>query len=241
MIAAVVFAGGTGVRMNTRTKPKQFLEVHGKPIIIYTLEHFEQHPLVDCISVVCVPGWEKQLEHEIERHYIHKVKWLVTGGETVQKSAYNGLKAVYEDCPNPEETIVIMHDGVRPLINEQLITENIKTVKKYGSSITVSYATETVCSVNDQGVIEHIADRSRARIAKAPQCFYLDKLMEAHLKAREEGIDWMIDSASLMQHYGHKLHSVAGSSYNVKITTPSDYYIFRALLEVEENSQIFGL
>lgn len=241
MITAVVFAGGTGVRMNSRTKPKQFLELHGKSIIIHTLEHFEQHPLIDNIAVVCVQGWEKQLKKELKRNYITKAKWLVTGGETVQLSSYNGLKAVFDECENPEDTIVIMHDGVRPLIDEKLITDNIEMVKKLGSSITVSYAVETICSANAEGLIVDIPDRGSARIAKAPQCFYLNELMEVHNRARREGINWMIDSASLMKYYGHKLYTVEGSIYNIKITTPSDYYVFRALFEAEENSQIFGI
>lgn len=241
MITAVVFAGGTGVRMNSRTKPKQFLELHGKSIIIHTLEHFEQHPQVDNIAIVCVQGWEKQLKKELKRNYITKAKWLVTGGETVQISSYNGLKAVYDECENPEDTIVIMHDGVRPLIDEKLITDNIETVKKFGSSITVSHAVETICSANDEGFIVDVPNRDSARIAKAPQCFYLNELMEAHNRARSEGITWMIDSASLMKYYGYKLYTVIGSNYNIKITTPSDYYVFRALFEAEENSQIFGI
>jgi 2-C-methyl-D-erythritol 4-phosphate cytidylyltransferase len=241
MNIALIFAGGTGVRMNSKTKPKQFLTLHGKSIIIHTLEHFEKHPLIDSIVVVCVPGWEVQLKKEIKRNYIKKVKWLVTGGETVQVSCYNGLKAVYDECKNPEETIVIMHDGVRPLIDDKLITNNIEMVKKHRSSVTVSYAVETICSTDDNGRIAEIANRDKARIAKAPQCFYLNELMDAHNKARSEGINWMIDSASLMKYYGHELYTVIGSTYNVKITTPSDYYIFKALFEAEENSQIFGL
>lgn len=242
MVIAVVFAGGTGVRMNSKTKPKQFLQLHGKSIVIHTLEKFEDHPMVDNIVVVCVPGWERQLKQEIKHNFITKVKWIVKGGATVQLSSYNGLKVVYDTCENPEETIILMHDGVRPLIDEKLITENIEMAKKLGSSVTVSLAMETICAVNeDGGMITGVPDRNSARIAKAPQCFFLDKLMDAHNKARSEGIDWMIDSASLMNHYGHALYTVEGSPYNVKITTPADYYIFRALYEAEENSQIFGI
>jgi 2-C-methyl-D-erythritol 4-phosphate cytidylyltransferase len=241
MNVALIFAGGTGARMNSKTKPKQFLTLHGKSIIIHTLEHFEQHPLIDSIAVVCVQGWEEKLKQEIEKNSIKKVKWIVTGGTTVQESSYNGLNIIYNDCKEAKDTIVLMHDGVRPLIDEKLITDNIEMVKKYGSAITVSYATETICSTNDTGKIEKIADRSRSRIAKAPQSFYLYELMEAHNSARSEGISWMIDSASLMNYYGKELHTVLGSTYNVKITTPSDYYIFRALFEAQENQQIFGI
>ncbi|MGQ8873594.1 IspD/TarI family cytidylyltransferase [Paenibacillus sp. TSA_86.1] len=241
MITAIILAGGTGVRMNSRTKPKQFLELHGKPIIIYTLEHFENHPLIDNIVVVCVSGWQIELENEIKKHYITKVKKVVTGGETVQMSTYNGLKAIFNESNQSGESIAIIHDGVRPLIDKKLITDNIEMVKQRGSSITVSYAIETISSVDDDGKIVKVENRDKARIAKAPQCFYMDKLMEAHHRAQSEGINWMIDAASLMNYYGHDLHTVVGSNYNVKITTPADYYIFRALFEAEENSQIFGL
>ncbi|PQP84593.1 2-C-methyl-D-erythritol 4-phosphate cytidylyltransferase [Paenibacillus sp. PCH8] len=241
MITAIILAGGTGVRMNSRTKPKQFLELHGKPIIIHTLEHFERHPKVDNIVVVCVKGWNKELENVIKRNYITKVKWVVGGGETVQMSTYNGLKAVYNEMGHLKNHIAIIHDGVRPLIDEKLITDNIETVKNRGSSVTVSYAIETITSVDDDGKILRVENRDKARIAKAPQCFYMDRLMEAHHKAQTEGIHSMIDAASLMNYYGHDLHTVLGSNYNIKITTPADYYIFRALFEAEENSQIFGL
>ncbi|MFL0165434.1 IspD/TarI family cytidylyltransferase [Candidatus Clostridium helianthi] len=241
MNIALIFAGGTGVRMNNRTTPKQFLTLHGKPILIHTIEHFEKHPLIDSIAVVCVSGWESKLKKEIKRNYIKKVKWLVTGGETVQASCYNGLKAIYDEYKNSAETVVIMHDGVRPLIDDELITKNIEMVKKHRSSVTVSYAVETICSTDDFGKIVEIANRDKARIAKAPQCFYLDELMEAHNKAKSEGINWMIDSASLMKYYGHELYTVIGSTYNIKITTPSDYYILKALFEAEENQQIFGI
>lgn len=227
--------------MNSKTKPKQFLSLHGRPIIIHTLEHFQRHPLVDNIAIVCVSGWEEELKQEISKNLITKVKWVVSGGDTVQLSTYNALKAVYEECESPEDTIAIVHDGVRPLIDQKLITDNINMVKSHGSSITVSYATETICAADDQGMITKVEDRNKARIGKAPQCFYLDELMEAHLKAQREGINWMIDSSSLMNYYGKELYTVLGSTYNVKITSPADYFIFRALFEAEENSQIFGL
>ena len=148
---------------------------------------------------------------------------------------------MYKDCQDPEDSILIIHDGVRPLIDERLITENIEMVKKHRSSVTVSYAIETVTAVDDTGKIVRVENRDKARIAKAPQCFYVSDLMRAHHRAIGEDIDGMIDAASLMNYYGHDLHTVLGSNYNVKITTPADYYIFRALFEAEENSQIFGL
>lgn len=241
MVTALIFAGGTGSRMNSRSRPKQFLNLYGKPIIIHTLEHFEYCEEIDSIVVVCRENWIGYLEEQLKHNFFEKVRLVVSGGETGQQSIYNGLKAIHDSCANPKDTIVLIHDGVRPLINEKLISDNIATVKRYGSAITVTKAVETVINTNDENEIIDIPNRHCAKIAKAPQSFYLSDIMDAHEKAREENIDSMVDSASLMMHYGYKLRTVEGPVENIKITTPSDYYIFRAIYEARENSQIFGL
>lgn len=239
MNIAVIFAGGTGQRMNTRTKPKQFLELHGKPILVYTLEHFQRHELIDGIIVVCVQEWIPYCKELLERYCLTKVAEVVHGGDTGQTSIYHGLvcaKSIYE-----KNSVVLIHDGVRPLIDHDTITNAIECVKKYGSAITVSPAIETIAMKNENGEMGKIVDRSMCQIAKAPQGFYLEDILSAHQKAREEGRADFIDSACLMRHYGHMLHTVEGPIDNIKITTPSDFYIFRALEDARENSQIFGL
>ncbi|WP_400162322.1 2-C-methyl-D-erythritol 4-phosphate cytidylyltransferase [Brevibacillus sp. TJ4] len=241
MAVALIFAGGTGSRMNSKSKPKQFLNLFGKPIIIHTLEHFEYSAEIDSIAVVCRENWIDYLKEQIKHNFFEKVRWIVPGGETSQQSIYNGLKALYDSCENPKETIVLIHDGVRPLINDKLISDNIAAVKQYGSAITVTKAVETVIHTNDDNEIVDVPNRKYAKIAKAPQSFYLSDIMAAHEKAIADNLFTMIDSASLMMHYGHKLHTVDGPVENIKITTPSDYYIFRAIYEARENSQIFGL
>lgn len=240
MVMALIFAGGTGKRMNSRSKPKQFLNLHGKPIIIHTIEYFEEHEEVDSIAVVCISNWIDNLRENLRIFGITKVKWIVEGGQTGQESIFNGLNAIYNDCDNPEDAIVLIHDGVRPLISDQLITNNIESVRKYGSAITVSPAKETIVSIDNNEQISTIACRSQARIAKAPQSFYLNDIMNVHKRAREDNVSGMIDSASLMMHYGYNLHIIEGPAENIKITTPTDYYIFRAIYEAKENSQIFG-
>lgn len=241
MAVALIFAGGTGSRMNSKSKPKQFLNLYGKPIIIHTLEHFEYSAEIDSIAVVCRENWIDYLKEQIKHNYFEKIRWIVPGGETSQQSIYNGLKAIWDSCENPKETIVLIHDGVRPLINEKLISDNVAAVKQYGSAITVTKAVETVIQTNDNNEIVDVPNRKYAKIAKAPQSFYLSDIMAAHEKAIADNLFTMIDSASLMMHYGHKLHTVDGPVENIKITTPSDFYIFRAIYEARENSQIFGL
>lgn len=241
MVTALIFAGGTGNRMNSKSKPKQFLELHGKPIIIHTMEHFERHPEVQDIAVVCLSSWIGELKELINKFNFKKVRWVVEGGKSGQESISNGLQAIYRDCVNPEEAVVLIHDGVRPIISGQLISDNIETVLKYGSAITVGKAKETIISVDVNSKINQIVDRSTARIAKAPQSFYLKDIYKAHKNAIKEGIKDMTDSASLMSYYGYSLHTIESGPENIKITTPTDYYIFRAIFEAMENSQIFGL
>ena len=239
MNIGLIFAGGTGLRMNSKTIPKQFLKLHEKEIILYTIEHFENHPEIDAIVISCIAQWIPYLQNILQCRGIKKVKWIVEGGSTGQESIYHGLKKIQEEYPN--DSIVLIHDGVRPLINEKIISENIQSVKKYGTAITVAPSVETVITIKQDGNLDGISDRSACMMAKAPQSFYLEEIMDAHEKAIREGKNDFIDSASIMSHYGYQLKTVVGGYDNIKITTPSDFYIFRAIIEAKENSQIFGI
>lgn len=239
MNIALIFAGGTGQRMNSRSKPKQFLELHGKPILIHTLEYFEAHNQIDAICVVCLAGWEEELRRQLKLYQIEKVRWITAGGETGHDSIYNGLKVLMTECC-PED-IVLIHDGVRPLISEELISMNIDAVKRYGNAITVEDAAESVVVMEEEtNAIKDIPRRHLVKTAKAPQSFVLRDIWEVHELAQRDGFK-SIDSSDLMHRYGKELHTVKSTPYNIKIATPSDYYVFRAIYEARENSQIFGL
>ena len=237
MNIAIIFAGGTGQRMNTVSKPKQFLELHSKPIIIYTLEHFSNHELIDGIIVVCVDGWIDYCQQLIDKFHIKKVKAVVPGGPTGMLSRFEGLKKAIEFYP--EDTVCLMHDGVRPLIDEDIITRNIDSVLKYGSGVTVAPAIETIAVRGSDNRVGQIIDRSKCQLAKAPQSFILGDLFKVHKEAIASGMDDCIDTAYLMQLYGYDVYAVEGSSENIKITTSTDFYTFRALLDIKENSQLF--
>ncbi|NLE25007.1 MAG: 2-C-methyl-D-erythritol 4-phosphate cytidylyltransferase [Clostridiaceae bacterium] len=241
MNTALIFAGGSGIRMNVKAKPKQFLELNGRAIIIHTLEYFENHPEIDSICIVIIESWIDYLKELLERYSIKKVKWVVAGGITGQESIFNGLQAIYKDCDHPEDCVVLIHDGVRPLINDTLISDNIASVRKFGSAITVSPVIETIVTANENNQIQSVTDRKLCMHARAPQSFILKDIYTAHLKAIDENIHDMIDSASLMKYYRYKLYTVDGPVENIKITTPMDYYLFRAIYEARENSQIFGI
>ena len=237
--SALIFAGGTGSRMNTKTLPKQFLELHGKPIIIHTIEHFEDHPAVSDIVVVCVDGWLDYCRDLLARFNIKKVSQVVPGGETGQMSIFNGLSVLREKYKNDDDYVLI-HDGVRPLIDGGIISKNIEAVKKYGTAITVKPVIETVVQVDEEDIINNVIERSTCQTAVAPQSFVLSEIYSLHMRAQAEKLFDMTDSATLARYYGLSLHTVMGGSENIKITTPSDFYIFRAIYEARENAQIFG-
>ena len=241
MNIAIIFAGGTGSRMNSKETPKQFLTLCNKPIIIHTIEYFEKHPLIDAIVVACIQNWMDYFKTLVSRYNLKKVKRVVPGGATGQLSIYHGLKAANELDPSGK-SIVLIHDGVRPLINERVITDNIDSVLTTGSAITTGKVTETILVVNpNDSSIEQVPQRDQSRMAKAPQSFWLKDILSVHEKALEEGRTNYIDSCTMMQQYGFQLHLIDGPIENIKITTPCDYYIARAIIEAKENNLIYEI
>lgn len=245
MNIGVIFAGGVGTRMHSKELPKQFLEIHNEPIIIRTIRYFEENKNIDAVVVACVAEWIDYLNDLIAKYHLDKVKKVVPGGETGQLSIYNGLKAAKEvemetanDDPGREPTIVLIHDGVRPMINSELLDRNIESVRGFGSCITAGVVTETIVQIDDEHTMVMVPDRAHSRVAKAPQSFRLDDILDTHEKALDEGITNFIDSCTMMQHYGYKLHMIDGPYENIKITTPEDFYTMRAILQVKEDRQL---
>ncbi|MDN4641983.1 IspD/TarI family cytidylyltransferase [Agreia sp. PsM10] len=239
MNVALIFAGGVGRRMNQSALPKQFLELNGKPVIIHTLEHFQHHPEIDAIAIACVEDWIDHLRELLDEYGMTKVRWLVPGGATGQLSIYNGLKAITADLERTNP-VVLIHDAVRPLINADLISRNIASVRELGSGVTCSVVKETILIADGDEYVAEITDRAQTRIARAPQSFLLNDIYQGHISALERGFDDCIDSCSIMQLGGHPVRLVDGPHENIKITTPGDFFVFRALHEATQNQQIFG-
>ena len=238
MTTALIFLVWSGKRMNSRSRPKQFLEMHGKPIIIYTLEHFEYHDAVDNMVVVCLEDWIKELQGMLDRYGIQKTARIIPGGETGHDSIYRGLRAMAEFA---EETdIVLIHDGVRPLINADLITENIEAVKKYGSAVTVEASRESVVRSIDRETICEVPPRAQMYTAKAPQGFRYGDITALYARAERDNVK-TIDPSHLCSLYGAPMHIVMSTKNNLKITEPADYYVYRALYEALEGQQIYGV
>lgn len=239
MNVALIFAGGTGQRMKNSAKPKQFLELYGKPIIIYTLEVFEKDDKIDKIVVPCVSGWENYLRDLLEKFGITKVDKILTGGKDTQESKMKALNHLKEICK--DDDIVLLHDAVRPLVTKKMIDDNIESVEKYGNAVTAVPFNETGIISDDKEYTEKTIIRNTLYIAKAPQSFYFKDVYEAHQAGEKMDYRITIDTCSLMTELGKKLHMVPCETTNIKITTPEDYYIFKALVDLRESQDIFGL
>lgn len=231
---ALIFAGGTGKRMGKEI-PKQFLKIADKEIIIRTIEIFDKSDYIDEIYISCIEDWIDYLDELIKKFKIKKVKKIVPGGETGQMSIYNGLKEAYDDNLNDNDSpIVLIHDGVRPFIDDELIKKNIDCVILNGCAISCAPAIETILLVDNNNKVETITDRNNSKLARAPQSFYLNDIYSLHLRAMEDGYNNFIDNCTMMYHYKKKLFMVETSSDNIKITTPKDYYIAKSIFERED-------
>ncbi len=239
MNIAVIFAGGMGTRMNSNAVPKQFLKLQAKEIIIYTVEKFERSPLIDGIVIVSLESWIQHLWRILGKYEISKVMAVVAGGKTGQESIYNGIKEAEKIAG--ADGIVLIHDGVRPLIDQETIERNIHCVQTYGNAITTAPVTETVLLTDENGGISDIPDRIKCRFARAPQSFYVKDILAAHEQAQSEGRWDFVDSATMMAQFGYSLHMVDGPFENIKITTPYDFYLFKAYQEAMEARDIFGI
>ncbi len=233
MNIAVIFAGGVGKRMGPTDKPKQFIEIYDKPIIIHTLEIFENNKNIDAIIVACKEEWIQYLEDLLLTYNIKKVVKVVPGGETGQMSIFNGIKCAKEIYD--ENSIVLIHDGVRPFIESELIDTNIENVKKKGSAISSVYSTETEVLIDNDNNIKSVIKRKESLIAKAPQSFFLKDIYNVHIQAQKDGITDSIDSCTLMSDYGKPLSIVLTDYDNIKITTAKDIALAESIYKRRNN------
>lgn len=235
MNIAILTAGGIGSRTH-QDIPKQFLNVENKPILIYTLEAFQQHPNIDEICVVILEGWESILWAYAKQFNITKLKYVVVGGATGQESIFNGLKAIRED--HADNDIVIIHDGNRPMVSQDIITDNLVKQKKYGSAVATIPCTEVVFVSTNGNDSDKSIPRENLQRTQTPHSYYLKDLWNAHMQAQEKGIKNMAASCSLMEALGYKTYFSQGSEKNLKITTVEDIEIFKALLAAKKDEWI---
>lgn len=226
MNIAVIFAGGTGQRMKSEDIPKQFLKIDGKPIIIHTLEKFSMHQEIDMIVIACLESWIDELKQLIKKYQIAKVKAIVPGGKSGHESIHNALFKAYETAS--EDDIVLICDGVRPMVSENLIADCIATVKKYGTAVPVTPSIDSVLWSYDGEECEKSLPRKEMFITQAPQGYKMGKIIWAHNEAVKKGIINPISSSELLIELGEKVHIFLGERENIKVTTPEDLYTLRA-------------
>ncbi len=236
MNIAIVFAGGVGTRMGSDI-PKQFLELNGKPVLAHSLGLFQEHPRIDRIVLVVSPRYFDDCRALAAKYGISKLHRLAACGDSAQESIYNGLKATAEDFP--PETVVLLHDGVRPYLEPQVIDANINGVEQFGNAVTFTPCYETIVLSKDGEQISAMPYRRESYTAQAPQSFRLGDILAAHerIRTRPEGYTDMVDQATICWTLGIPIHLVRGNRGNVKITTPEDIVMLDALLKWQKEAK----
>ena len=234
MNIAVIIASGTGQRMGNSI-PKQFIHVNNKPIIIYTLEAFEKHPNIDAIEVVCLEGWHEILKAYAKQYNITKLKWIISGGKTGQESIRNGVFNLEEICS--ENDMIIIHDGIRPLVDENVLSDVLVKCNQYGNGVTSLPYNEQIFIKEDENVTKEYIPREQLRRVQTPQAYKFGKLLWAYNKAFKEniGISGSSYTNTMMVDLGEKLYFAIGSEKNIKLTTKEDLEIFEGLLKLKGN------
>ena len=229
MNVALIFAGGSGTRMGAAV-PKQFLEIHGKTVLAHTLSLFQAHPQIDGIWLVVASDQLERARGLAEECGISKLMGLAVGGDSAQASIYNGLVALRAACE--PDTVVLIHDGVRPYVDRKVVTANIEAVKVYGNAVTFTPCYETIVISKDGKTIDALPYRRESYTVQAPQSFRLGDILSAHerIRSRPEGYTDMIDQATICHTLGIPIHLVPGNRGNIKVTTKEDLSMLSALL-----------
>lgn len=233
MNIGMLIAGGKGVRTN-QDIPKQFLNIHDKPVIVYTMQAFQKHPEIDAILVVCIDGWQEMLKAYAHQFNITKLKWITAGGENGQESIHNGLLELEKYCSQSD--LVLIHDAIRPNVSQEIISNCIAECRLHGSAITVIPCAEAML-LRNENLNSSSALISRETLARTqtPQGFPLGKLLWAHEEAKKRGICNSTASCTLMVELGEEVHFCPGSEKNIKITTTEDIEIYKALLMAKKD------
>lgn len=231
---ALIIAGGVGARMGQEI-PKQFINVSDKPIILYTLDCFQRHPMIDGIEVVCLDGWHEIVYSYAKQYGISKLENIVSGGKNGQDSIRNGLYDI-QSRHNDVDDIVLIHDAIRPILSGDIITQNIETCRSKGNCITVLPCMAAMLKTYDSFSSEEQIPRDNLKETQTPQTFFLEDIINAHQEALSKGITNSVASCTMYIELGRKLYMCKGSEKNLKITTPEDLEIFRALLSTQKYS-----
>lgn len=237
MTVALIIAGGRGLRMG-QDVPKQFFIVKDKPVLIYTLESFQASPEIDAIEVVCLHGWEAMLEAYANQYGIHKLRWIVPGGDSGQESIRNGVTCLESYCT--EDDIIVIHDGIRPLVDEYILSDVIRVCREKGNAVSsLPYNEQIFVTANGKDTKQYIPRETLRRVV-TPQAYHFGRLMRAYKEAFSKGIGTAGSSYTntMMAELGETLYFAAGSDRNIKLTTKEDVALFKAYLEMDKKLQL---
>ncbi len=233
---AIIIAGGSGSRMGQNI-PKQFINVYDKPVLVYTLESFQRHPMIDAIEVVCIEGWEQVLQAYANQFNISKLQWITKGGESAQESIRNGVYNL-EGKVNDDD-IIIIHDGIRPMIDDSVLTDVINKAKEYGNAVTSMPYNEQIFVVDkdDEQTTTQFIPRETLRRVSTPQAYRYDLLVTKYHEAyaKNIGIHGSHYANTMMVELGVRLHFAKGSDKNIKLTTKDDLELFKGYMTKEED------
>lgn len=229
---ALLIAGGSGNRMH-QDIPKQFITVNERPVIVYTLEAFENHPAIDAIAVVCIQGWEQVLWAYAKQFNITKLKYIVPGGKNGQDSIRNGVFELEKHFD--KDDLVLIHDAIRPMVSAEIISDNIRVAREFGNAITVIPCAEAMMQTEDGVVSVGSYPRDRLKRTQTPQAFKIGDICDLHRRALEAGITNSVASCTLKIEMGEQVYFSAGSEKNIKLTTVEDIDIFKALLAAKRS------
>lgn len=233
-ITAVIIAGGKGNRMG-QDIPKQFINVYDKPILIYTLEAFQKHPQITNIEVVCIEGWIDVVWAYARQFNIDKLKWVIPGGGSAQESIRNGIFNL--EGKSADDDIIVIHDGIRPIVDDSVLTDVIVKAKQYGNAVTSLPYNEQIFVIDDEISTTKYIPRETLRRVSTPQAYRFDKIDQGYHRAFEEGIGIGPSSYAntMMADLGERLYFAAGSDKNIKLTTKDDLEIFKGYLKSEKS------
>ncbi len=233
MNIALILAGGTDPQFRMSV-PKQFVNVYNRPVIIYTLEIFQQHKDIDAIMVACLDGWQEMVWAYARQFNISKLKWVISGGKDGQASAGNGIMALKEECR--DDDIIILHDSIRPLVSEDIISDSIRVCRIHGMGVAAMRTMDTIMRTRDGKVgTESISRYAIIRI-QTPQAYRMDRLVDIYHKALEAGIVGEVDMNSVVSRLGEPVYFSKGSDLNLKINTVEDVEMFKALYRMSKES-----
>lgn len=235
MVYGVILAGGVGSRMGNVDKPKQFLTIQEKPILVYTLEKFYANPSIEQVVVLCPAQWVGHTKNMVRRYLPDGGRVVVLeGGETRNETIMNAIRYIEEQGNLDEETIIVTHDAVRPFVTHRIIEENITAARKYGACDTVIAATDTIVESNNNECISDIPDRRKMYQGQTPQSFKALTLKQIYQSLSPQEKDVLTDACKILVIKGQEVRLVEGETFNIKITYPYDLRVAKSLLEDDE-------